>query len=309
MTSIINTFSSYYRKKYGQPVGKLPVDTGYPCPNREKGGCIFCNADSFTPTHLNKNDSLQTQISRGKKNILKDRFKLYFGYFQQETCTAAPLELLLNQTERLLSMPQCVGVIFSTRPDYIDEDLLTALAKLVKQSGKECHFELGLQSAHQESLVWLNRNHTVKDFESAIHRIQEYDVFITGAHLIFGIPGESTEQMFESCRYVTSLDIDTIKLHHLQIVKETRLEKLHRSKQYTLFTKKAYIDFLLKLLPQIPPQVIIHRLWAHSHPEILVAPKWNILPGLLSAELYEKMKKAHIYQGCSYENKTSCSTF
>ncbi len=298
MKPIINTFSKYYRQKYGQPVGKLPIDTGQPCPNRAKGGCLFCKAESFTAAHLKKGDSLARQIQEGKQNLLQGRSQLYFAYFQQETCTASPVELLLQQTRQLLQEPSCIGIIFSTRPDSIAEEFLSPLAQLISISGKECHFELGLQSAHEQSLVLLNRNHTVKDFETAIRLLQSYSLFLTGAHLIFGIPGESEEQMIESAAYVSSLKIDTLKLHHLQVIRETGLEKLYHAGKIELFEKDAYIRFLLRLLPLIPPHIIIHRLWSHSHPNLLVAPRWNILPGLLSAELLEKMQDNNISQGC-----------
>lgn len=298
MQALINTFSSHYRHKHGQPVGKLPIDTGYPCPNRAKGGCIFCKAESFTARHLSRVDCLEDQIQLGKKNLLAGRFPLYFGYFQQETCTAAPIELLLQHTKHLLQDPMCVGIIFSTRPDCIADDFLAPLADLIQSSGKECHFELGLQSSHEKSLIQLNRNHTVDDFDAAVKRIQRYNTFLTGAHLIFGIPGETADQMIETVQYVNSLNIDTLKLHHLQVIRGTRLEELYHSEKIVLFKKDEYIRLLLQLIPFIPSHIIIHRLWAHSHPDLLVAPRWNILPGLLSAELHEKMKKEDISQGC-----------
>lgn len=279
-------------------MGKIPLDTGYSCPNRQKGGCIFCRAQSFTPKHLHHGDTLTEQIQQGKTNLLKGRFDLYFGYFQQETCTAAPADWLLHSTQQLLHDPMCIGIIFSTRPDYLDKEFLSPLAELISSSGKECHFELGLQSAHEQSLVMLNRNHSVNDFKQAVKLLQSYRTFLIGAHLIFGIPGESEEEMIESVRYVSSLNIDTLKLHHLQIIRETELEKMHHAKKFKLFEKDEYIHFLLRLLPLIPSKIIIHRLWAHSHPHLLVAPKWNILPGLLSAELLHKMDHLKIYQGC-----------
>jgi radical SAM superfamily enzyme len=66
----INTFSRHYRGKYGQAVGKIPLDIGLVCPNREHGGCIYCWPGSFTPSYLDKNNSLAVQLALGKKYLL-----------------------------------------------------------------------------------------------------------------------------------------------------------------------------------------------------------------------------------------------
>ena len=300
---LLHTFSVHYRQKYGQGVGKIPVDMGQPCPNRLRGGCIFCRSAGFTPAYLNKSDALADQIAAGKRHLLRGRFTRYFAYFQQETCTAVATEQLLPAFESLLLDPDCVGLILSTRPDYVSDQLLERLAELVSKSGKECLFELGLQSVHERSLQWLNRHHTFADFTDAVRRIMAPGCFELGAHLIFGIPGESTEDMLDSVRTVCALGLGALKLHHLQVIKDTPLERLYAAGDISLFSLPGYIDFLLQALPIIPPEVTIHRLWATAHPELLVAPRWNMLAGDLSAILRRKMTTAGVWQGCS-----SCKT-
>lgn len=299
MTPVILTFSHYYRDKYGEPVGKIPIDNGYTCPNRKKGGCLFCSPKSFTPGYLDEKESLACQIKQGKEHLLANRFRLYFAYFQQETCTVAPIEELLRQTGLLLADEDCVGVIFSTRPDCVSEELLEPLSLLMKQKGRECHFELGLQSAHESSLEYLNRNHSLADFDDCVTRLQKYENFAVGAHLILGIPGETRKAMADSVTHVCSLGIDSLKLHHLQVVCGTPLADVYqRGGEVKLFDKDDYVQLLLDLLPLIPAHIIIHRLWAHSHPDLLLAPKWNVLPGILSTELRAKMKELKVFQGC-----------
>ncbi len=118
----IRTFSSHYRQKYGHAVGKIPLDLGYPCPNRAKGGCIYCMPLSFAPSYLLKRAPISEQITEGKKHLLKGRFKHYFGYFQQETCTALPVKKLIPVFSEVLADTECVGLILSTRPDYVESD-------------------------------------------------------------------------------------------------------------------------------------------------------------------------------------------
>lgn len=272
---------------------------GLPCPNRLHGGCIFCRPASFTPSCLLSTDDLQAQIAAGKKQLLHGRFKRYFAYFQQETCTALPVEQLLPACRFLLNDGECVGLILSTRPDYVPNRLLLLLAELVRETGKECLFELGLQSVHQKSLELLNRNHSFRDFQDAVRRIQAIGCFELGAHLIFGVPGESEKDMFESIRTVCRLGITALKLHHLQVIRDTPLQKLYEQGKVALFSEKEYLNFLLQALPIIPAEVTIHRLWATAHPELLIAPRWNVLAGDLSRTLRQKMEELGIWQGCS----------
>lgn len=295
---LINTFSHHYRVKFGESVGKVPVDTGLACPNRKKGGCIFCSPASFTPGYLDKHDDITVQIGRGKKDILKGRFKKYFAYFQQETCTALPAEKLLPQLSSILTDSDCVGLILSTRPDHVPDHLLIGLAELLSTNpGKECLFELGLQSAHDRSLLLLNRNHSFADFVDAVTRIKTAGSFEIGAHLIFGIPGESEEDMLHSLTAICAMGISALKLHHLQVIRGTRLHDMYTRGEVEIFSLEQYIDFLLLALPLIPATVTIHRLWATSHPDLLVAPKWHVLATQLSRKLQERMQERGIRQG------------
>jgi len=297
---IIRTFSYHYRKKYGHGVGKIPVDMGQPCPNRLRGGCIFCRPASFTPSYLRNTDGtddLLRQVTAGKKHLLKGRFVKYLAYFQQETCTALPVAQLLPAFHLLLADADCVGLILSTRPDYISEQLLAPLAELIDKTGKECLFELGLQTVHERSLQLLNRNHGFAEFQDAVRLIKGAGCFELGTHLIFGIPGESEEDMLYSVGTVCALGVNALKLHHLQVIRDTPLQQLYEQKKVAVFSLETYLQLLLKVLPLIPAQVTIHRLWATAHPDLLIAPQWNVLASSLSEVLREKMAEMGVCQG------------
>lgn len=293
----IRTFSAHYRQKYGRSVGKIPLDLGQPCPNRERGGCIYCRPAGFTPAYLRSTDTIARQIAEGKAKLLKGRFSRYLAYFQQETCTALPAERLLPIFRQVLADAGCLGLILSTRPDYVADTLLMPLADLLVQSGKECLFELGLQSVHERSLKLLNRNHGFGDFRDAAARIKKAGCFDLGVHLIFGIPGESEEDMLLSLATVCRLGVTHLKLHHLQVIRDTALHALYEEGRVKLFRREEYLDFLLRALPIVPAGVTIHRLWATAHPALLVAPRWHALAGELSRELQERMAEMEVWQG------------
>ncbi len=293
----LRSFSQECRERYGQPIGKIPLDLGHPCPNRARGGCLFCRPASFTPACLRAIDPLAEQIRRGKALLLKGRFHRYLAYFQQETCTALPTDLLLPHLAQVLADPDCLGLILSTRPDAIAEELPPALDRLARQSGKDCLVELGLQSRHERSLTRLNRNHGYSDFLQAVERLSRHDRLRIGVHLILGIPGETEADMVNTLRTVCGLPIQALKLHHLQVIRDTPLHRLYQQGQVEVFTLEEYMELLLRLLPWIPAAITLHRLWATAHPHLLIAPKWNIVAAELSKRLHRLMTARTIVQG------------
>ncbi len=296
-TPRIRTFSVHCREHFGQTLGKIPLDLGIPCPNRSNGGCLFCRPASFTPFSLRTSDALNEQIRRGKKYLLRNRFTRYFGYFQQETATAMATSRLIPLLAEILTDPDCVGLILSTRPDTLADDLLPALAELMHRSGKECLIELGLQSIHPASLRLLNRNHSYADFAAAVRSIKAQENLQLGVHLILGIPGESAADMLATVRRVCELGVQAIKLHHLQVIRGTALEVLFLRGQVPVFNLTDYLELLLSLLPHIPAEVTMHRLWATAHPDLLVAPRWQLISGELSKHLLRHMMERGIWQG------------
>ena len=155
-----------------------------------------------------------------------------------------------------------------------------------------------MQSVHERSLAFLNRNHDLPIFCRGGGRgFWPPAAFQLGAHLIFGIPGETEEDMLASLAEVCRLGVTHLKLHHLQVIRDTPLQGLYMLGRVPLFSREGYLDFLLRALPYIPADITIHRLWATAHPDLLVAPRWHVLAGQLSRELQEKMAVLGIWQG------------
>jgi len=293
----IRTFSLHCRERFGLVVGKIPLDLGITCPNRSKGGCLYCRPASFTPFSLRGTDSIDEQIQRGKQYLLKGRFTLYFGYFQQETATAMATPLLIPILAQVLADPDCLGLILSTRPDAISADLPAALATLADRSGKECLIELGLQSIHPTSLRLLNRNHSFENFLETVQRLQAVGNLQVGVHLILGIPDESETDMLATVQTVCALGIQALKLHHLQVIRETPLNALYEQGRVPVYSREGYLELLLRLLPYIPAEITLHRLWSTAHPHLLVAPRWQHLTGALSQDLQRLMTERGLWQG------------
>ena len=302
---LVHTFSISCRQRFGAAVGKIPLDVGVVCPNRRHGGCIYCRPAAFTATSLAAGGDVAAQLRRGREQ-LRGRFSSYFAYLQQETCTALDASRLLPLLDSLLQADACRGLILSTRPDFLPEALLADLHSLVQGHGKECLVELGLQSVHQRSLKLLNRNHDYAAFTDAVGRIREFPALRAGAHLLLGIPGESAEEMRVSVASVCALGIDDLKIHHLQVLRDTTLAQWWRQGRVATFTCEGYLELLLTLLPLIPARVVIHRLWAEAHPADLLAPRWHLHAAALSGELRRRLALAGLRQGCALPEAAIC---
>ncbi len=292
----INSFNRYYRSLHGQAVGKITLDAGQICPNRARGGCIYCSAESFTPYYLNRDDSIAEQLRKGKEFVRQRGYKKYFSYFQQETTTAVPLDRLGPMLREAAAGEDCLGMIVSTRPDYLDDDFLAALEARIS-SDKEVLLELGLQSAHDSTLKFLNRNHTYSDFEEAALKVKKHSALSLGVHLILGLPGESYDDMLATVERVCSLGCDYIKFHHLVVNRGTPLAAMHREGEIKLFTFAEYLAILAPLIGHIPRDVVLHRFWSTSHPTIELAPCWNLRSYELNNMLLKTMKERNLWQG------------
>ena len=294
----INLFSQHYREKYGQPVGKIALGLGRTCPNRLLGGCVYCRPASFTPYYLEGADPIATQLAKGRKFLDSRKFRRFFAYFQQETATVGPVGELAAAFAEAAAAPGCVGLIVSTRPDCLGDDTLAELARLGRE--REVVIELGLQSAHDRTLRFLNRNHTVQEFTDTARRVKAAGLAL-GVHLIVGLPGEELCDMLATVRLVVALQADAVKFHHLQVIKDTPLHRIFAQHPFPVLSPQEYLSILAQLLAHLPAAVVVHRLWSSSDPAILVAPHWGGLGAhQLHVALAAIMEGQGLWQGSAY---------
>lgn len=297
----INLFSRYCLRKYGQPVGKIALGLGLVCPNRKKGGCTYCAPASFTPYYLDEGGSIADQLIRGRRFLESRKIRRYFAYFQQESSTSGPREELLAAFRQAISGPDCVGLIVSTRPDCLGEEIVEGLASLMSQEqGKEVLVEVGLQSSHDTTLRRINRNHSYQDFVEAASRLKAVGLSM-GVHLIIGLPGEDLDSMRVTVRRVSALGVDAIKFHHLQVIRGTALHREYEVSPFTIYLPHEYLTLLARLLAHVPPAVVIHRLWSSSDPSLLVQPQWGgVRAQQLHALLSQIMEREGLHQGAAF---------
>lgn len=289
-----HTLNYFYKQKFGQKVFKVSLNAGFLCPNYEKGGCIFCSHQSGDFAG-NPNDDLITQFKKIKAQMEhKWPNGLTIAYFQAGTNTFAPLPVLKEKYESVLSLPNVIGLDIATRSDAITNETMDYLEELSKKTF--LIVELGLQSIHAKTLRFINRGHTLENFTNCIKELKKRGIY-TVVHIINGLPGETKEDMLETVKYLNELAIDGLKIHMLHILKDTPLATYYEKHPFHLLTKEEYIDIVCDELRLLNPKIVIHRITGDPKKEDLIAPTWLIKKFCVLNDIDKEMKKRNIYQG------------
>jgi radical SAM protein (TIGR01212 family) len=195
----------------------------------------------------------------------------FIAYFQSFSNTYAPVDALRALYSAALAFPEVVGLSIGTRPDCLSPEVLDLLAEIARE--RLLWLELGLQSAHDQTLKLINRGHDVACFTRAVKDAADRNLEVM-AHAILGLPGEGPEEMAATARYLGSLPVQGVKIHLLYVVEGSALEELYRSGRYRPLEEEEYVRLVADFLELLPPHLVIHRLTGDPHPEELVAPAW-----------------------------------
>lgn len=286
------TLSRFYESVFGCKTYKLSLDAGCTCPNRDGtkgfGGCIFCSESGSGDFAARRSLSVKEQVEEAKKLVeskLKgrsgNRSGKYIAYFQNFTSTYGDADVLLQKYREALECEDVTGLAIATRPDCLSEKILSGIAEIARS-----HFvqiELGLQTSNENTGKLINRCYTNEDYSDAVKRIKKANPNIhIVSHLIFGLPGESEQDMLESVKFVVGENqiserpaLFGIKITVLYIVKNTRLAQMYERGEVSPLSKEEYFSLLKKSLPLLPENCVIHRLTGDPPKASLLAPSWT----------------------------------
>ena len=300
------TYPAFMRRYFSQRVQKISVNPGFSCPNRDGkisvGGCTFCNNSSFSPDYCLQGDSITEQVKKGLQFFAhKPDYKQFIVYFQSFSNTYAPIDILQRYYTEALSIEGVVGLSIGTRPDCVPPEVLDLLADLSKK-----HFillELGVESTHNDTLQQINRGHNFETSVDAICRAHNKGI-LTAAHLIMGLPGENKARILESADKMAHLPIDMIKLHQLQIIKNTALAKqfLANPSSIPLFSCDEYIDLCIDVMERLNPTICIERFVSQSPEAWRIAPNWQLKNYEFVHRLEARIKERGAFQGRLFQN-------
>lgn len=298
-----NSISDHLKKEFGRKTVKLSIDAGFTCPNRDGtlsyGGCAFCSEGgsgelaAHTGETADMHESISMQIDR-----LSEKWPdaVYLAYFQAFTNTYAPVEVLRSRYYAALDDPRISGIVIATRPDCIPDDVLDLLSEINRD-----HYmwvELGLQTIHRATSEAMNIGYDVSAYDRAFERLSSRGIRVV-THLILGLPGETKEMMLGSLRHVCERPPFGIKLHLMNIVKNSALYSM--MPDYVPFeTMDEYIELVTDCLEIIPHEVTIHRLTGDVPRRYLVSPEWSYQKRTILNGINRRLKELDIRQGDKY---------
>lgn len=258
---------------------KISINAGFTCPNRDgtlgTGGCTFCDNAAFTPPYCSPEKTIRQQIDEGivfhQRRAKQDT--QYLAYFQSYSNTYKPLEELKLIYRQALDHPKVKGVVIGTRPDCVDEPLLHYLNEV--QQTHYVKLEYGVESVYDETLRRVNRGHDFATSQRAIRMTAKHGI-PCGAHLIFGLPGETKAMMLDTANIISELPLNTLKLHQLQIFKGTKMAEEYQQhpEHFHLFDLEEYIDFVVDFSKRLRPDIVIERYASSVPPRYLVSEPW-----------------------------------
>lgn len=191
--------------------------------------CVFCDQQTISgaagnlPTAKNIISKIAAwRDSAGNRPV---EVAFFGGSF-----TALPMEIqaeLLTPLQPLLTSGEIMSVRISTRPDYIEKDLVVWL----KKSGVHT-IELGVQSMDDNVLAASGRGHTAAESENAIHCIKQHGLSV-GAQLMPGLPDDTRHSSLASLERVISAGADFIRIYPAIVLRGTELARLYAAGDYS----------------------------------------------------------------------------
>jgi len=297
------TLDYFYKHKFNSKVFKVSLNAGFTCPNKDgkvgTGGCIYCSKTGSGEYAGDIKKNLVTQFEEVKEMMLKKWPNAkYIGYFQANTNTYAPIDILKEKYETILKLDNVVGLNIATRPDAISFECLDYLEELSKKT--YLTIELGLQTIHESTSKLINRCHSLKCFEDMVKELRKRNINVV-VHIINGLPYETKEMMIDTVKYLSNLDIQGIKIHMLSILKDTKLAEVYNQEHFNLIKRDEYINIVCDQLEYLREDIVVNRITGDPKISDLIEPDWLIKKVTILNDIDKEMVKRNSYQGIKYK--------
>ena len=298
-----HSLNYFLRNKFNEKVFKISLDGGFSCPNRDgtisKGGCLFCSESGSGDYAGNRVLSIGKQFC-DIKEMMNKKWKegKYIAYFQAFTNTYASVDELREKYKEAIKQEGVVALAIATRPDCLGEDVLDLLEEINKDV--YVWVELGLQTVSDETARKINRGYKLDVYEDAIYRLKKRNIdFVT--HCIFGLPGETKDDMLNTVKYISKTGSKGIKFHLLHLMKNTPMVKLYERGELEFLSQDDYIDLICKGISMIPEEMVVHRLTGDAPRDLLIGPMWSLKKWEVLNAIDKALVDNEIYQGKDFE--------
>lgn len=297
------SLNQYYREVFGEKTYKLALDIGSTCPNRDgtlsHKGCIYCSESGSGDNAIGLRTDISDQVTEAI-SLVRGKYDgdSFIAYLQSYTNTYGSTDKLLALYREILSNPMIKGLSIGTRPDCLDNELLDGLVDL--QDLGPIWVELGLQTIHEESAIFINRCYTLDVFDDAVVRLRARKI-PTVVHLIAGLPGESEKDFLQSVQYLNRQSVAGIKLHMLHVLKGTALGHHYSLNPFPLPTMASYCSTICKAIELLSPDIVLHRLNGDPPADLLIAPQWTTDKRSTLNTINKMLKQDDSWQGKYYQ--------
>lgn len=304
---LYNDFSTFLHRRFaGMKVQKISLNAGFTCPNRDgtrgRGGCTYCNNQTFNPAYCQPTLTVTRQLEEGKRFFARKYPDMkYLAYFQAYTNTYGGVDALKRLYEEALAVDGVVGLVIGTRPDCMPDELLDYLEQLSRQTF--LLVEYGIESSCNVTLARINRGHTWEETADAVRRTAARGI-CCGGHVILGLPGETADDMMGQASDLSALPLTTLKLHQLQLIRGTRMaqEAAEHPEDFHLPADvDGYIELVIGYIERLRPDIVLERFISQSPQEWLLAPHWGLKNYEFNYRLQKRMRELNAYQGKKYE--------
>ncbi len=207
--------------------------------------CVFCNQNRITGSirEITPDDVTET-IEEYLKTLPQSGSDIEVAFFGG-SFTGIPIDeqsALMSRVTPYIEKGIINGIRLSTRPDYINRDILDNL----KKHGVTT-IELGVQSMVDNVLKCANRGHSAEQVRQAVALIRECD-FTLGLQMMTGLPGDTPELSVETAKEIIKLKPDMVRIYPTLTIKDTFLEKMYRDGKYTPETLDNAVKLSKELL-------------------------------------------------------------
>ena len=298
-----HSLNYFLRNKFGEKIYKISLDGGFTCPNRDgkvaKGGCTFCSARGSGDFAGSRILSITEQFA-DRKEMMEKKWKdgKYIAYFQAYTNTYAPVEQLRKKYEEALAQKNVIALSIATRPDCLGDDVL----ELLEEMSKKVYLwvELGLQTINDETAENFNRGYKFEVFKEGIKKLQDRGIEVV-VHSIFGLPGETKEDMLKTIDYIAHSGAQGIKFHLLHLMKYTKMAEQYYNGEFELLSEEDYIDLICEGISMIPEDMVVHRLTGDAPRATLIGPMWSLKKWEVLNAIDKALVDRDIWQGKNFK--------
>ena len=295
---LYNYFSRYLKEKYGARVGKICIDGGFGCPNRDgtcgTGGCIYCG-ERGAGEHIDPTRSIRMQVEDALARDSKSEGLI--AYFQNFTNTYAPVDVLKERYDSALISDRICALAIGTRPDCITEEIAELIASYKERL--DVWVELGLQTASDETAKIINRGYPTEVYRRAVGILKSHGIPLV-THMIIGLPGEGEREVDATVDLINE-ESWGVKIHSIYVMEGTELARMYRDGEYVPPTLDEYVTLAARSIARLRPDIIVHRITGDCPRDLLVAPDWNADKDRMINMIRKRLESDGFTQGAIYK--------